>query len=299
MPICIYACWCLGAWNATGPDHSGPNHCYKKDTGPHMGWTFNCSNAAWYGRPNGDGPRIPNGSPGELTLGTPTHYYHTLAAGVSVWNDSKPATQLGVMVRRMAEPYGATGITPQEIFKYWEANIAGAPYFPAGIKMLVGSFAKLFGTADGRRLQAWCKKEGWVLAWGLGAAGGNDTTDPRDPQTMVAPYANRTLDLQVLPHTAAMHNMTVSSQDHDVFERVWREVGHAVNASKQMPPSPPVPPMPHNHTKPGPFPPHPSPDPRQITNTNWTKVHELCCLEYLPCSSSISVCMVCSVSIVS
>eukprot|EP01044_Picomonas_judraskeda_P029226 COSAG03_NODE_10031_length_677_cov_1.053633_1_plen_109_part_10 len=109
-----------------------------------MGWTFNCSNAAWYGRPDGDGPRIPNGSPGELTLGTPAHYYHTIAAGVSVWNDSAPATQLGVMVRRMAEPYGATGITPQEIFKYYEANIAGAPYFPAGVKMLVGSFAKLF-----------------------------------------------------------------------------------------------------------------------------------------------------------
>jgi hypothetical protein len=44
------------------------------------------------------------------------------------------ATQLGVMVRRMADPYGPTGITPQEIFKYWEANIAGAPVFPGGAK---------------------------------------------------------------------------------------------------------------------------------------------------------------------
>lgn len=256
-----------------------------------MGWTFNCSNAAWYGRPNGDGPRIPNGSPGELTLGTPTHYYHTLAAGVSVWNDSKPATQLGVMVRRMAEPYGPAGITPQEIFKYWEANIAGAPYFPAGIKMLVGSFAKLFGTDDGRRLQAWCKKEGWVLAWGLGAAGGKDeNADPHhDPQTTAAPYANRTLDLLVLPHTTAIHNMTISSQDRDTFERLWRQVGHAVNASKTVPPSPPVPPMPHNnsnHT--GPFPPNPPPAAPQITNANWTKVRTDGCSGFFfaPCSST-------------
>ena len=146
--------------------------------------------------------------------------------------------------------------------------------------MLVGSFAKLFGRDDGRRLQAWCKKEGWVLAWALGAAGGEDENPNqhhRDSQTMAAPYANRTLDLQVLPHTAAIHNMTVSSQDRDAFERLWRKVGRAVNASMQMPPRPPVPPVPHNssnHTKPpGPFP----PAPRQITNTNWTEVRATFC----------------------
>lgn len=248
------------------------------------GWEFNCSNAAWYGRPHGDGPRIDNGSPGELTLGTPTHYYHTLAAGVSVWNDSKPATQLGVMVRRMAEPYGATGIDSQEIFKYWEANIAGAPYFPAGIKMLVGSFAKLFGTDDGQRLQAWCKKEGWVLAWGLGAAGGKDEDDVphHGSQTMTAPYANRTLDLHVLPHTTAIHNLTITSDDRDKFEHLWHKVRHAVNLSKHMPVGPPTPPMPHNrsnHTRPpGPLPPHHG-MPGEISNANWTRVRTICHIE--------------------
>lgn len=182
----------------------------------------------------------------------------------------------------MAEPYGATGITPQEIFKYWEANIAGAPYFPTGIKMLVGSFAKLFGTADGRRLQAWCKKEGWVLAWGLGAAGGKDEdTDPHnhgDSQTMAAPYANRTLDLQVLPHTAATHNMTVSALDREAFEHLWKEVARAVNSTHNGLPNPPVP-VPHNgsnHTNPPyPIPPHPPPGSGEITNANWTTVRTM------------------------
>ena len=44
-------------------------------------------------------------------------------------------------------------IDGNEIFKYWEANIAGAPLFPAGLKMLVGDFKTLFGTADGQQLQ--------------------------------------------------------------------------------------------------------------------------------------------------
>ena len=188
----------------------------------------------------------------------------------------------------MAEPYGATGITPQEIFKYWEANIAGAPYFPVGIKMLVGSFAKLFGTADGRRLQAWCKKEGWVLAWGLGAAGGKDAdTDPHhhfDSQTLAAPYANRTLDLQVLPHTAAIHNMTVSALDREAFEHLWNEVARAVNITHNGPLNPPVP-HPHNssnHTNPPyPIPPPPPPGPGEITNANWTTVRTMTSLVLL------------------
>lgn len=32
-----------------------------------------------------------------------------------------------------------------EIFRYWEANIAGAPLFPQGVRMLVGAFGTLFG----------------------------------------------------------------------------------------------------------------------------------------------------------
>ena len=66
---------------------------------------------------------------------------------------------------------------------------------------LVGSFPQLFGTEQGRRLQAWCRKQGWVLAWALGSVG----ADP-DPHSHggsgpdgrgSAPFANRSLDLQV------------------------------------------------------------------------------------------------------
>jgi len=172
---------------------------------------------------------------------------------------------------------------------YIYINCSKVAFF-AGLKMLVGSFSKLFGTKDGRRLQAWCKKEGWVLAWGLGAVGVNDT-DPNnhnhgDGQDTSAPYANRSLDLEVLPHTTAMHNMSVSPQDKASFAKLWDEVFRAVNATAHPPPMPPTPPpMPHpgphhnhsnhsshgggNHTKPpNPFPPHPG-QPGQLTNGKW------------------------------
>ena len=173
----------------------------------------------------------PGHGPGKLTLGTAEYYYHTLAGGVNVWTDSSPASQLGVLVRRMAEPY-RTNISQQEIFKYWEAMLAGQPLFPEGVKMLVGSFSKLFGTADGRRLQAWCKKEGWVLMWALGEVGA-DPPGPSSPSGMSeeAPYANRSLDLQVLEHSSAAHNLSITNERRLEFDGLWLDVAQAINRS--------------------------------------------------------------------
>ena len=169
--------------------------------------------------------------PGKLTLGTAEHYYHTLAGGVNVWTDGSPGSQLGVLVRRMAEPY-STNISQQEIFKYWEAMLAGQPLFPDGIKMLVGSFSQLFGTANGRRLQAWCKKEGWVLMWALGEVGA-DPPAPGSPNgmDMGAPYANRSLDLQVLAHSSAAHNISITNERRLEFDGLWLDVAAALNGS--------------------------------------------------------------------
>lgn len=274
------------SWNHTGKDHSGPKVCVGGAPKPPMGgWEFNCSNTAWFGIDEPLSPIAGAGlkgeGPGALTLGTPEHHYHTLAAGVSVWNETDPASQLGVMVRRMAEPYH-TNISSSEIFKYWEANIAGAPPFPAGVKMLVGSFSKLFGTDDGRRLQAWCKKEGWVLAWALGSVGadtppGSNGGGGGSPYSKYeAPFSNRSLDLEVLPHTTAAHNLSVSHEHRADFSKLWHGVARVLNASKQMPEPTPMPPSEHG-TKPNgsknhshqPLPPGPGP---QINNSEWRKL---------------------------
>lgn len=72
--------------------------------------------------------------PDKLPLGTPTHYHHTLEAGVGIWVDNSSAYQLGTLFGRMAAPT-QFNITSSEIFKYWEANVAGAPLYPDGIKV--------------------------------------------------------------------------------------------------------------------------------------------------------------------
>jgi hypothetical protein len=67
-----------------------------------------------------------------------------------------------------------------------------APWPHRVTQMLVGSFAALFGSAEGARLQRWCRARGWVLAWALGAAAGGGYSPG------AALYANRSLDPLVL-----------------------------------------------------------------------------------------------------
>ena len=48
---------------------------------------------------------------------------------------------------------------------YLELNPALTMAQPASIKMLIGTFDRWFGTANGERLRAWCIARGWPLAW--------------------------------------------------------------------------------------------------------------------------------------
>jgi hypothetical protein len=195
-------------------------------------------------------------------LGTPTDYYHILEAGVSIWTNNVSATNLGTLFGRMAAPKHFN-ITGAEVFRYWEANIAGAPLYPDGIKMLVGSFGDLFGTMLGRRLQALCVQQGWVLAWALGNPGAPEfgaknvfccaTFDTKHrivcqgrlgtnigkvegkegiagDDSTVAPYANRTLDPMVFTHSSAMHNLSLASALGG-FQTLWSDMALLQNAS--------------------------------------------------------------------
>eukprot|EP01052_Picozoa_sp_SAG31_P013702 SAG31_NODE_831_length_11669_cov_3.410026_5_plen_299_part_00 len=253
--------------------------CLNKEDENHRvgGWEFNCSHAAWFGVK----PTLPYGNSG-LPVGTLSHYYHTLTAGVSVWNDTAPGTQLGILFRRMAEP-SRTKITATEIFKYWEANIAGAPLFPSGIKMLIGSFKDLFGTPNGARLQAWCKKRGWVLVWALGEiqtnSGAGTTQCPPGPSGSFcdsSSYYNRTLDPTVIGSTSAAHNLSIPETAQPIFVQLWHEVAAALNRSAEsgdgcclMPPcktgQPRCPPQQN------PSEPQPPSVPNQVNETDWVR----------------------------
>ena len=103
----------MGAYGCsipTPPTHT-PSHLHTRAVASRYGWLarievlepsyrgcWRCSQLPWW-------------------AGTPSHYYHTLAGGVTIWNDTSAGTQLGMLFRRMAEP-SHFPISAQEIFKY-------------------------------------------------------------------------------------------------------------------------------------------------------------------------------------
>jgi hypothetical protein len=128
-----------------------------------------------------------DGTPGTLA---PGHFDHMLLANVFFWNrscftcggnasntvKSTPAENLAFLLGRLFAGWaqgshggaGIVGMRDNLHEHYTEANIMGAPHFPAAVSLVVGDFATLFGTALGEELQQWCAKWGWPLAWALG-----------------------------------------------------------------------------------------------------------------------------------
>ena len=118
------------------------------------------------------------------------------------------------------------GIVPQ---LYWEAPIAGNVLFPEGVKLVVGQFDALFGTATGRQLQQLAAQNGWVLCWALGFYGQSmwAATSSNDTWAM----DTRIVDVQVLSSTSAVHNLTMN---HSTGETASRRFDLAWNAAARV-----------------------------------------------------------------
>jgi hypothetical protein len=124
---------------------------------------------------------------------------------------------------------------------YFETNPAAhIPLASGGIKLIVGMFELLFGTAQGDDLRAWCQKNGWPLAWAFnptmsafrcGPAG--DYPGCTFPSSLYEgmDLANaRLLDPFVLIAGAGVpvaRNLTVASDAVAAFDAAWA----ATNAS--------------------------------------------------------------------
>jgi hypothetical protein len=156
------------------------------------------------------------------------HNHHILEAGVRIWGEkgtSTPGKELGTLFRRMYEPKGVN-ISGAEVFKYWEAMIAGAPLYPQGVKLMVGSFPLLFGAEIGRALQKWCIRQGWVLVWAFG-----NPLSPQDDNSLTKTWlSNRTLDPLVFAHTTASHNLSITPHATTAFEAAWAEANATLSA---------------------------------------------------------------------
>jgi len=106
---------------------------------------------------------------------------------------------------------------------YLEVDVAATPIYPRGVKMHVALFQTLFGSALGRRLQAWCIQRGWALVWALGPPGGAGFPDPHDPA--FALEDQRIVDATVATKIANLHpRAVVDAANLAPFEALWERV---------------------------------------------------------------------------
>ena len=123
----------------------------------------------------------------ELFSGTWEHFDHLILPGPHWWNASATTWrenlvgQMARMFRKWPTAVNQSGgcwsapdFTPAtSIENFWEAEVL-SPMYGSGdrsagdIKMILGLFDELWGTAAGEQLREWCKASGWALVWALG-----------------------------------------------------------------------------------------------------------------------------------
>ena len=131
-----------------------------------------------------------------------------------------------------------TNITGKETFSYIEANVlANVLYKDRGIKLLVGSFAAMYGTTRGALLQKWAIKQGIALTWALGCGRVDATINMSQPGGHGAYNTSfrghtRILDakvsraLQTAPQgpLRSRLNSTVDVKSAEQFKTLWQKM---------------------------------------------------------------------------
>ena len=125
-----------------------------------------------------------------------------------MWDSHKNCTG-DVLARYFARLYGTAAgadtalydLQAKDLGTFMEPNLAGTVRYPDGIKLVVATFTSLFGTENGRKVQSFCKKWGWVLAWALSTNGAERFA-----------LDSRVIDPEVFAVATASHNATVSAE---------------------------------------------------------------------------------------
>ena len=166
---------------------------------------------------------------GDTTAGVLGHMDHVILNNGIFWKQVQPLT------RYFARSYGDSNVSTDELVAYIEPNIlANARYADQGraLKLLVGSFAPLFGTARGALLQQWGAARGVPLAWGIGT-GKASVWDTHEPVAFAG--TTRMLDLHT---SASLVNASTTPADAKAFTEWWDAVAAARDPQTgELPPS--------------------------------------------------------------
>ena len=199
-----------------------------QDTG---NWQDSCNLTGGKGQPQAcQYPYPVNCSVWDLQQGTFDHFSHVLLDNVKVWDSHRNCTG-DVLARYFARLYGTAAgadtalydLEAKDLGTFMEPNLAGTVRYPDGIKLVVATFTSLFGTENGRKVQAFCKKWGWVLAWALSTNGAERFA-----------LDSRVIDPEVFAVATASHNATISAEAKRGFAMLWQDA----NATRGRSPAP-------------------------------------------------------------
>ncbi len=143
--------------------------------------------------------------------GTTESLYHLLLVLEKSWlGGGALATTFS---RTFSRDWGTPALDRESAFKYMEANIVGAPFYPKAIKFMIGSFPYLFGSEAGESLRAWCRERGWPLVWAIGLPDDHSKDQPL--------YA---LNGRVVDPTLPTTNASATDADARAFHSMWTKV---------------------------------------------------------------------------
>lgn len=111
-------------------------------------------------------------------------------------------------------------LTAKSAMKYYESNLLGNPWFPDGVKFLIGNFPELIGTDDISRVQDLANQYSWPLMWALGMAGA-------DPHSMTTSFPGNGRILDPTAKVTEHLNVSLPSGASATFKKIQQEAASA------------------------------------------------------------------------
>jgi len=175
------------------------------------------------------------GGDGRPVLGVADHQLHTVLANAKVFG--RVGGHFARQLHQFLSPRAS--VRPIEGNMYTEQILFG-PLRPSDLKMLVGNFPGLFGSAQGEALRSFCRKHGVPLVWALGAGHAwlDEAARPFELWPFQPFYDWAAGRARLLDPFAGWPSTNASSfapvDDSRVWDAVWNEVVEARSRSTEI-----------------------------------------------------------------
>jgi len=185
----------------------------------------NCNRTSLHAEPQPSTANCSAYEPKDAVVGTLDYHDHLILANL-YYNAGKTGSVFD-NARKLFERSAFAGdysklpaLESSEVMHYWESDILGNPRLVGGVKLVIGNFKNLFGTAAGKQLQEVADHYSWPLFWSHGttSSGGH-----RRRKTLTSSFGSE----RILDPIVVQTNATLSSDAQSTFQDVWSQVTSA------------------------------------------------------------------------